>query len=38
MPEFFLINLLAGIVAYTHQLKKPSINLPEQLRLLLFAA
>ncbi|CAF24047.1 IS982-like element ISPasp2 family transposase [Candidatus Protochlamydia amoebophila] len=34
----FLINLLAGIVAYTHQPKKPSINLTEQHRLLLMAA
>ncbi|WP_075883416.1 IS982 family transposase, partial [Candidatus Protochlamydia sp. W-9] len=34
----FLINLLAGIVAYTHQPKKPSINLAEQHRLLLMAA
>ncbi|KIC70693.1 hypothetical protein DB44_GL00010 [Candidatus Protochlamydia amoebophila] len=34
----FLINLLAGIVAYTHQPKKPSINLAEQHRLLLMVA
>ncbi|MBS4162737.1 hypothetical protein PRO82_000014 [Candidatus Protochlamydia amoebophila] len=34
----FLINLLAGIVAYTHQPKKPSINLTEQHRLLLMTA
>ncbi len=34
----FLINLLAGIVAYTHQQKKPSINLAEQDRMLLMAA
>ncbi|MBS4164491.1 hypothetical protein PRO82_001820 [Candidatus Protochlamydia amoebophila] len=34
----FLINRLAGIVAYTHQPKKPSINLAEQHRLLLMAA
>ncbi|KIC71011.1 hypothetical protein DB44_EZ00030 [Candidatus Protochlamydia amoebophila] len=35
--ENFLINLLAGIVAYTHQPKKPSIKLAEQHRLLLMA-
>ncbi len=34
----FLVNLLAGITAYTHQLKKPSIKLAEQDRLLLMAA
>ncbi len=34
----FLINLLAGITAYTHQLKKPSINLTQEDRLLLMAA
>ena len=34
----FLINLLAGIAAYTHQPKKPSINLAEQDRMLLMAA
>jgi hypothetical protein len=37
-PENFLINLLAGIAAYTHQPKKPSINLVEQDRALLMAA
>lgn len=36
--ENFLINLLAGITAYTHQQKKPSINLCEQDRMLLMAA
>jgi hypothetical protein len=34
----FLINLLAGIAAYTHQPKKPSIHLTEQDRMLLMAA
>lgn len=34
----FLINMLAGIAAYTHQAKKPSINLQEQDRALLMAA
>jgi hypothetical protein len=34
----FLINLLAGISAYTHQPKKPSINLVQEDRLLLMAA
>ena len=34
----FLINLLAGIAAYTHQPKKPSINLAKQDRMLLMAA
>jgi Transposase DDE domain len=34
----FLINLLAGIVAYTHQPKKPSIKITEQDRMLLMAA
>jgi hypothetical protein len=34
----FLINLLAGMSAYTHQPKKPSINLAQEDRLLLMAA
>jgi hypothetical protein len=34
----FLINLLAGIAAYTHQPRKPSINLAEQDRMLVMAA
>lgn len=34
----FLINLLAGIAAYTHQPKKPSINMLEQERAILMAA
>jgi hypothetical protein len=34
----FLINLLAGIAAYTHQPKKPSINLGGQDLALLMAA
>ena len=33
----FLINLLAGISDYTHQPKKPSINLAQDDRLLLMA-
>ena len=33
----FLINLLAGISAYTHQPKKPSINLTQEDRLLMAA-
>lgn len=37
-PGNFLINLLAGIAAYTHQPKKPSITLEEQDRILLVAA
>lgn len=37
-PANFLINLLAGISAYTHQPKKPSINLAQEDRLLLMAA
>lgn len=36
--ENFLINLLSGIAAYTHQPKKPSINFVEGDRLLLMAA
>ena len=36
--ENFLINLLAGIAAYSHQPKKPSINLGEADRMLLMAA
>jgi hypothetical protein len=34
----FLINLLAGIIAYIHQTKKPSINFAVQDRMLLMAA
>lgn len=34
----FLINLLAGIIAYSHQPKKPTINLAQQDRMLLMAA
>jgi hypothetical protein len=34
----FLVNLLAGISAYTHQPKKPSINLAREDRLFLLAA
>lgn len=34
----FVINLLAGIVAYCHQAKKPTINMPEKDRALLLAA
>jgi len=34
----FLINLLAGIAAYSHRPKKPTINLAEQDRMLLMAA
>lgn len=34
----FLINLLAGMSAYTHQPKKPSINLAQEDHLLLMAA
>jgi uncharacterized membrane protein YgaE (UPF0421/DUF939 family) len=34
----FLINLLAGIAAYTHQPKKSSINFSEHDRRLLIAA
>ena len=36
--ENFLINLLGGIAAYTHQSKKPSINIVGQERALLMAA
>ncbi len=34
----FLINLLAGLSAYTHQPKKPCINLAAQDRMLLMVA
>lgn len=34
----FFINLLAGIAAYSHQTKKPSINLTENDRLMITAA
>jgi hypothetical protein len=34
----FLVNLLAGISAYTHQPKKPSIKLAKEDRMLLMAA
>lgn len=27
-PDNFLVNLLSGLAAYTHQSKKPSLNLP----------
>ncbi len=37
-PGNFLVNLLSGIVAYTHRPKKPSINILEQDRMLLMAA
>lgn len=30
-PANFAVNLIAGLIAYTHQPKKPSIRLPEQL-------
>lgn len=30
-PANFAVNLLAGLIAYTHQPKKPSIRLPEQM-------
>lgn len=30
-PTNFAVNLLAGLIAYTHQPKKPSIRLPEHL-------
>lgn len=30
-PTNFAVNLLAGLVAYTHQPKKPAIRLPEEL-------
>jgi hypothetical protein len=33
-----LVNLLAGISAYTHQPKKPSIKLAKEDRMLLMAA
>lgn len=37
-PENFLINLLAGMAVYTHQTKKPSINLTKKDRALIMAA
>lgn len=30
-PANFAVNLLAGLIAYTHQPKRPSIRLPEEL-------
>lgn len=30
----FAVNLLAGLIAYTHQPKKPSIRLPQEIKLL----
>ncbi len=30
-PANFAVNLLAGLIAYTHQPKKPSIGLPTDL-------
>jgi hypothetical protein len=33
-PTNFAVNLLAGLIAYTHQPKKPSILLPEKIKLL----
>ncbi len=30
-PTNFAVNLIAGLIAYTHQPKKPSISLPEEL-------
>ena len=30
-PVSFAVNLIAGLIAYTHQPKKPSISLPEEL-------
>lgn len=35
--ENFLVNMLAGIAAYSHQLKKPSLNLFEQDKMALIA-
>ena len=29
-PANFAVNLLAGLIAYTHQPKKPSIRLPQE--------
>ena len=37
-PANFLVNLLAGISAYTLQPKKPSINLAKEDRMLIMAA
>lgn len=33
-PANFAVNLIAGLVAYSHQPKKPTISLPEDLVLL----
>ncbi len=33
-PANFAVNLIAGLIAYTHQPKKPSIRLPEKIKLL----
>jgi hypothetical protein len=30
-PANFAVNLLAGLIAYTHQPKKPSLRLPSHL-------
>lgn len=30
-PANFAVNLIAGLIAYTHQPKKPSIHLPEEI-------
>ena len=38
-PENFMVNLLAGLIAYTHQPKKPSLRLsPKECDLLTHAA
>ncbi len=30
-PTNFAVNLLAGLIAYTHQPKKPAIRLPQEI-------
>ena len=37
-PSNFLVNILGGLAAYSHQLKKPSLNISERENLMLIAA
>jgi hypothetical protein len=37
-PSNFLVNMLGGLAAYSHQPKKPSLNVSEQENLMLIAA
>ena len=37
-PKNFMANLIAGLIAYTHQPKKPSLRLTPETRALITAA